>query len=142
MRVRFAAHETETHVFPIVPAIQLRSVRFGCHCQATVGGKLNPALLKYFRVRGADIRVKGKFKINTGGTEITLRIIALFARTAPTRLDLAWRQVALVLPLPGYNPGSVIAEAEGPGVYRELGSPAVFILDNKHHAVAAHRFTL
>ena len=60
---------------------------------------------------------------------------------APNSPDLAGRQVALFLPLPGYDPRSIIAEAQGPLVYRELSGPPVFILDNEHYAVAFHRVT-
>src|SRR5262245_34781262 len=45
-------------------------------------------------------------------------IVASFGRAvAPNYPDLAWRQVTLFLPLLGYDPGSIIAEAEGPAIY-------------------------
>jgi hypothetical protein len=68
--------------------------------------------------------------------------IASFGRAvAPNCLDLPQRQIAFFLTLPGYERGSIIAEAQGPTVNREPGSPAVFIFDNDCHAVAGHRFT-
>jgi hypothetical protein len=39
------------------------------------------------------------------------------------------------VPLTGDDPRTIIAEAEGPAVYRQLGGPAVFIFDNERHAV-------
>jgi hypothetical protein len=55
---------------------------------------------------------------------------------APHRPDLARRQVTFFLPLTGYDPRTIIAEAQGPAVYRQLGDPTVFIFDNECHAVA------
>jgi len=69
-------------------------------------------------------------------------IVASLGRAAaPNCFDLTWRQVAFFLSLPGYDLRSIIAEAQGPSIYRELSGPAVFIFDNEHHAVAVHRFT-
>ena len=49
--------------------------------------------------------------------------IASFGRAvARNCLDLSPRQFALFQPLAGYEYGSIIAEAQGPAVNRELGS--------------------
>jgi hypothetical protein len=50
--------------------------------------------------------------------------------------DLARRQVTFFLPLTGYDPRTIIAEAEGPAIYRQLGGQTVFIFDNECYAVA------
>jgi hypothetical protein len=55
---------------------------------------------------------------------------------APHRPDLARRQATFFLPLTGYDPRTIIAEADDPGVHRQLGGPTVFIFDNERHAVA------
>src|SRR5262245_2646116 len=71
----------------------------------------------------------------------TLSMIASLGRAAaPNCPDQAGRQGAFFLPLPGDDPRSIIAEAQGPSVYRELSGSAIFILDNECHAVAVHRF--
>ena len=69
--------------------------------------------------------------MRTKDVEYENGVVASFGRAvAPNCLDLSRRQIALLLPLPGYGLGSIIAEAKGPAVNRELGSPAVFIFDN------------
>ena len=53
-------------------------------------------------------------------------VVASFGRAvAPNCPDLSRRQIALFLTLPGYEHGSISAEAQSPAVNRELGRPAV-----------------
>src|SRR5262245_24819138 len=78
----------------------------------------------------------------SAGRPASIIVASLGRAASPNCPDHAGRQIAFFLPFPGYDPRSIIAEAQGPPVYRELSGPAVFILDNECHAVAVHRFQI
>jgi hypothetical protein len=71
---------------------------------------------------------------------VPLEACTFWQAPAPNCPDLARRQVAFFLPLSGYDPHRIFAEAQGPAVYREFDGPTVFVFGNERHAIAGHRF--